>query len=115
MTLYRRSILLIISGGIAAYKSLELIRLLRAQGTRVSCLLTAQAENFVTPLTVATLSEEKVYQDRTDLIEESQIGHIQLSRQAGSDRDSPGHREYSGQDGRRDRRRSRNHDPFRLE
>ena len=77
----QRSILLIISGGIAAYKSLELIRLLRAQGTKVSCILTTQAENFVTPLTVATLSEERVYQDRGGL-EEGRIEHIHLSRQA---------------------------------
>jgi phosphopantothenoylcysteine decarboxylase / phosphopantothenate---cysteine ligase len=58
-----RRILLIISGGIAAYKSLELIRRLRDQGAAVRCVMTEAARQFITPLSVASLSEDKVYSD----------------------------------------------------
>jgi phosphopantothenoylcysteine decarboxylase/phosphopantothenate--cysteine ligase len=58
-----RRILLIIAGGIAAYKSLELIRRLRDRGAAVRCVMTKAAEQFVTPLSVASLSEDKVYGD----------------------------------------------------
>lgn len=75
-------ILLIISGGIAAYKSLELIRLLRRDHVDVTAILTRNAENFVTPLSVQALSENKVYQDLWSLTDESEMGHIQLSRAA---------------------------------
>ena len=75
-------ILLIIGGGIAAYKSAELIRLLRKQGMAVTCVLTRGGEQFVTPLTLAALSESKVYSHLFDLKDEVEMGHIQLSRQA---------------------------------
>lgn len=77
-----RRILLIISGGIAAYKSLELIRRLRERGAIVRTVMTAAAHHFVTPLTVASLSEEKVYTDLFSLTDESEMGHIRLSRES---------------------------------
>jgi phosphopantothenoylcysteine decarboxylase / phosphopantothenate---cysteine ligase len=77
-----RRILLIISGGIAAYKSLDLIRRLRERGAAVRCIMTAAARQFVTPLSVAALSEEKVYDDLWSLTDESEMGHIRLSREA---------------------------------
>jgi len=75
-------ILLIISGGIAAFKSLELIRLLRARNHGVTCVLSRNAAHFVTPLSLQALSESKVYTDLFSLTDESEIGHIQLSRSA---------------------------------
>ena len=77
-----RRILLIISGGIAAYKSLELIRRLRDQGALVRCVMTEAARQFVTPLSVAALSEDKVYGELWSLTDESEMGHIRLSREA---------------------------------
>jgi phosphopantothenoylcysteine decarboxylase/phosphopantothenate--cysteine ligase len=77
-----KRILLIISGGIAAYKSLELIRRLRERGAGVSCILTQGGAQFVTPLSVAAITEEKVYADIFSLTDESEMGHIQLSRAA---------------------------------
>jgi phosphopantothenoylcysteine decarboxylase / phosphopantothenate---cysteine ligase len=77
-----RRILLIIAGGIAAYKSLELIRRLREQGCAVRCIMTAAARHFVTPLAVSSLSEDKVYADLWSLTDESEMGHIRLSREA---------------------------------
>lgn len=75
-------VLLIISGGIAAYKSLELVRLLRKRGIAVRAVLTESATQFVTPLSLGVLTEDHVYGDMFDLKEEREIGHIQLSRQA---------------------------------
>ena len=75
-------ILLIIGGGIAAYKSLTLIRDLRREGYRVVPVLTRAAEEFVTPLSVAALSAEEVHRDLFDLTREAEMGHIQLSRDA---------------------------------
>src|ERR1700704_2484650 len=75
-------ILLIISGGIAAYKSLDLIRRLRERGAAVRCILTAAAQHFVTPLSVAALSEDKAYNNLWSLTEEGEMGHIRLSREA---------------------------------
>ncbi|WP_340264695.1 bifunctional phosphopantothenoylcysteine decarboxylase/phosphopantothenate--cysteine ligase CoaBC [Sphingobium mellinum] len=75
-------ILLIVSGGIAAYKSLELVRLLRKRGIAVRAVLTDSASRFVTPLSLGVLTEDHVYGDMFDLKEEREIGHIQLSRQA---------------------------------
>ncbi|EGF92087.1 phosphopantothenoylcysteine decarboxylase/phosphopantothenate--cysteine ligase [Asticcacaulis biprosthecium C19] len=75
-------VLLIIGGGIAAYKSLELIRLLRKGGIAVRVVLTKAAEQFVTPLTAGALSNDKVHQDLFDLTTEAEMGHITLSRQA---------------------------------
>lgn len=77
-----KRILLIISGGIAAYKSLELIRLLKERGAGVRCVLTRAGAEFVTPLSVAALSAEKVYGDLFSLTDESEMGHIHLSREA---------------------------------
>jgi phosphopantothenoylcysteine decarboxylase/phosphopantothenate--cysteine ligase len=77
-----RRILLIISGGIAAYKALELIRLLRGRGHGVTCVLTTNGGHFVTPLSLQALSESKVYTDLFSLTDESEMGHIQLSRSA---------------------------------
>merc|ERR1711916_231207 len=69
-------------GGIAAYKSLELIRLLKKQGADVTPVLTRAAQEFVTPLSVSALAGEKVYTDLFDLTDEAEMGHIQLSRVA---------------------------------
>ena len=77
-----KSILLIIGGGIAAYKSLELIRRLRERGAGVRVILTGAGAEFVTPLSVAALSGERVYQDLFSLTDESEMGHIELSRSA---------------------------------
>jgi len=77
-----KSVLLIIGGGIAAYKSLELIRRLKERGARVRTILTAAGAEFVTPLSAASLSGEKVYSDLFSLTDESEMGHIQLSRAA---------------------------------
>ncbi len=77
-----RRILLIIGGGIAAYKSLLLIRLLRGAGAAVTPVLTAAAEHFVTPLSVAALANEKVHTALFDLTAEAEMGHIELSRSA---------------------------------
>lgn len=79
-TLSGKRILLIVAGGIAAYKSLDLIRRLRERGARVRCVLTAAAKEFVTPLSVATLSRDKVYGELFDLTAENEIGHIRLAR-----------------------------------
>lgn len=77
-----RRILLIIGGGIAAYKSLELIRLLRGQGAAVVPVLTDGGAQFVTPLSVAALAGAPVHRDLFDLTSEAEMGHIQLSRAA---------------------------------
>ncbi|WP_370074003.1 bifunctional phosphopantothenoylcysteine decarboxylase/phosphopantothenate--cysteine ligase CoaBC [Salipiger bermudensis] len=77
-----KRILLIISGGIAAYKALELIRRLRERGAAVTPVLTSSAREFVTPLSVSALAGEKVYTDLFDLTDEAEMGHIQLSRVA---------------------------------
>ncbi len=74
--------MLVIGGGIAAYKSLDLIRRLRERGAEVRCVLTRSGAEFVTPLSVAALSEDKVYQHLFDLTDEAEMGHIQLSRNA---------------------------------
>jgi phosphopantothenoylcysteine decarboxylase/phosphopantothenate--cysteine ligase len=79
--LHNRRILLIIAGGIAAYKSLDLIRRLRERGAAVRCILTSGGAQFVTPLSVSTLAHEKVYQDQFSLTDESEIGHIRLARE----------------------------------
>jgi phosphopantothenoylcysteine decarboxylase / phosphopantothenate---cysteine ligase len=75
-------ILLIIAGGIAAYKTLELIRRLRERDYGVRCILTRAGAKFVTPLAVASLSGERVFSDLFSLTDESEIGHIRLSREA---------------------------------
>ncbi len=77
-----KRILLIIGGGIAAFKSLDLIRRLRERGASVTPVLTKAATEFVTPLSVSALAGEKVYTDLFDLTDEAEMGHIQLSRVA---------------------------------
>lgn len=75
-----KHVLLIVSGGIAAYKTLELIRRLRERGAAVTAVLTKAAKQFVTPLSVASLSGDKAYDDLFSLTDETEMGHIQLSR-----------------------------------
>ena len=77
-----KRILLIIGGGIAAYKSLDLIRRLREQGAAVIPVLTGAGAEFVTPLSASALAGHKVYRDLFDLTDEAEMGHIQLSRAA---------------------------------
>ena len=78
--MHGRSVLLIIGGGIAAYKSLELIRRLKERGFAVRAILTAAGAQFVTALSVSALTGERVFQDLFSLTDESEMGHIQLSR-----------------------------------
>ena len=75
-----KRILIVIGGGIAAYKCLELIRRLREAKASVRCVMTGAAKQFVTPLSVGTLSRERVYDDLFDLTAEHEIGHIRLAR-----------------------------------
>lgn len=82
MTLSGRRILLVIGGGIAAYKSLDLIRRLRERGAGVRCILTAGAQRFVTPLAAAALSGDRAHTDLFDRETEAEIGHIRLARDA---------------------------------
>ncbi len=77
-----KRVLLIVSGGIAAYKSLELIRRLKEKGAAVRCVLTRAGAQFVTPLSLSALSGDKVYGELFDLTDEAEMGHIQLSRDA---------------------------------
>ncbi|ETX15170.1 phosphopantothenate synthase [Roseivivax halodurans JCM 10272] len=77
-----KRILLVIGGGIAAFKTLELIRRLRDRGAAVTPVMTRAAEEFVTPLSVAALAGEEVHRDLFDLTKEAEMGHIQLSRVA---------------------------------
>lgn len=77
-----KRILLIVSGGIAAYKTPELVRRLRENGSAVRCVLTQAGTNFVTPLTLSTLSEDKVYHDPFSLTDQYEMSHINLSRES---------------------------------
>ena len=77
-----KSILLIVGGGIAAYKSLDFIRRAKERGAKVRCILTHGAQHFVTPLSAAVLSEEPAFTELFDLKNETEIGHIRLSREA---------------------------------
>ncbi|WP_119417783.1 bifunctional phosphopantothenoylcysteine decarboxylase/phosphopantothenate--cysteine ligase CoaBC [Desertibaculum subflavum] len=81
-TLSGKRVLLVIAGGIAAYKSLDLIRRLRERGAAVRCILTKSGAEFVTPLSVSALSGDKVYGELFSLTDEAEMGHIQLSRDA---------------------------------
>jgi len=80
--LHGKRILLIVAGGIAAFKSLDLIRRLRERGASVRCVLTEAGAKFVTPLSLQALSEDRVYGDMFSLTDENEMGHIQLSRDA---------------------------------
>jgi phosphopantothenoylcysteine decarboxylase/phosphopantothenate--cysteine ligase len=82
VTLAGRRVLLIVAGGIAAYKSLELVRLLRKAECGVTAVLTEAGGRFVTPLSLQALTESKVYSELFSLTDESEMGHIQLSRAA---------------------------------
>ncbi|CAN5435892.1 hypothetical protein BH09PSE4_BH09PSE4_23570 [soil metagenome] len=77
-----KSVLLIVGGGIAAYKACELIRLCRKADIAVKCVLTAGGAHFITPMTLAALSENQVFTTLWDLKDEAEMGHIQLSREA---------------------------------
>src|SRR3954454_20794447 len=77
-----KRILLIVAGGIAAFKSQELVRLLRKHDAQVRCVLTEAGARFVTPLSLQALTEDKVYSDMFSLTDENEMGHIQLSRDA---------------------------------
>jgi phosphopantothenoylcysteine decarboxylase / phosphopantothenate---cysteine ligase len=77
-----KRVLLIVGGGIAAYKALELVRLLRKAGVAVRPILTRAGAQFVTPLSLAALAEDKVYADLFSLTDEAEMGHIELSRSA---------------------------------
>lgn len=81
-TLANKSVLLVIGGGIAAYKCLELIRQLKSKGAGVTVIMTRAAQEFVTPLSAASLSGNKVYTDLFSLTDETEMGHIELSRSA---------------------------------
>ena len=78
----RKRILLIVGGGIAAYKACELIRLLRKRDHKVRCVLTDAGAEFITPMTLAALSEQPVHTSLFDLKDEAEMGHIELSREA---------------------------------
>ena len=82
MMLADKHILLIIGGGIAAFKALDLIRRLRERGAKVTPVLTKAGSKFLTPLSVSALAGEKLYQDLFDLTSEAEMGHIELSRAA---------------------------------
>ena len=76
----KKKIILIIGGGIAAYKSLDLIRLLKKQNCEIKVVLTESGKKFVTPLSVASLSQNKVYENIFDSKDEAEMDHISLSR-----------------------------------
>ncbi|WP_417798487.1 bifunctional phosphopantothenoylcysteine decarboxylase/phosphopantothenate--cysteine ligase CoaBC [Terasakiella pusilla] len=78
----KKRILLVVTGGIAAYKTPELVRRLRERSFDVRCILTKAAREFVTPLALSAVSNDKVYENLFDLDDESEMGHIQLSRSA---------------------------------
>ena len=80
--MHGKSILLIIGGGIAAYKNLELIRRLAERGVRTRAILTRAGAEFVTPLSVSSLAGERVFEDLFSLTDEAAMGHIELSRSA---------------------------------
>jgi phosphopantothenoylcysteine decarboxylase/phosphopantothenate--cysteine ligase len=81
-TLAGRRVLLVVGGGIAAYKSLDLIRRLKERGAAVRCILTAAAQEFITPLSASALSGERAFSDLFDADSEFDVGHIRLAREA---------------------------------
>lgn len=82
MELASARILLVVGGGVAAYKSLDLVRRLRERGARVRAVVTSAGKHFVTPLSLAALTGEKVFEDLFSLNDEAEMGHIELSREA---------------------------------
>ena len=101
-----KRVLLVIAGGIAAYKCLDLIRRLRESGAQVRCILTRAGAEFVTPLSVETLAGGTAFTDTLALTAESDIAHIRLGQEADIVVVAPGDRRHLGQDGARHRRRS---------
>src|SRR4029077_367510 len=77
-----RRVLLVIGGGIAAYKALDLIRRLKERGADVRCILTQAAQQFITPLSVGALAGERAFTDLFDAASEFDVGHIRLAREA---------------------------------
>src|SRR3981189_2413022 len=105
-----KTIVLGVSGGIAAYKSAELVRLLVTSGANVRVMMTRNATEFISPLTLRTLSSNPVATDTFSLTQESQIGHIKLARSARAVRAHPGtagRPHQAGRQRRRDRDRAR--------
>jgi phosphopantothenoylcysteine decarboxylase/phosphopantothenate--cysteine ligase len=82
MTLKNKKILIVIGGGIAAYKSLDLIRLLKKNNVEIKTILTKSGREFVTPLSLSTLTKSKIFEDIFDKDSEVEIDHIALSRWA---------------------------------
>src|SRR5690606_15749897 len=82
ISLSGKRILLILGGGIAAYKSLDLVRRLRERGAVVRAIMTAAAQSFVTPLSVGAITGQQVFTELFDRAEEQDIGHIRLAREA---------------------------------
>ncbi len=103
MTLSGKRILLVIGGGIAAYKSLDLIRRLRERGASVRCVMTSAAQEFVTPLSVGALSADHVFADLFDRQDEHDVGHIRLVARGRSDRRGTSHCRPHGQARKRPR------------
>jgi phosphopantothenoylcysteine decarboxylase/phosphopantothenate--cysteine ligase len=103
--LHGRRILLIIAGGIAAYKSLDLIRRLRERGATVRCVMTEAAQKFITPLSAATLSGETVYTDLFSLTAEREMGHLRLAQESDLIVVAPATTDPHRQAGQRPRRR----------
>ena len=106
---------LIIGGGIAAYKALDLIRRLKERHINVRCVLTKAAQQFVTPLAASALSHERVYTDLFDADSEFDAGHIRLGAGMRSDRGGAGDRRPDGEDGAGPCRRSRLSHPARRQ
>ena len=99
MSLNGRSILIVIGGGIAAYKVLELIRRLKEAGAAVRAAMSGSAHHFVTPLSVSAITGERVFDNLFDLDDEQEIGHIRLCARGRPDRRRSGDRRSSRQDG----------------
>ena len=102
-----KRILLVISGGIAAYKSLDLIRRLRERGAVVRVVMTQAAQQFVTPMAAGAISGGEVFTDLWDRAEEHDIGHIRLAREADLIVVAPATADILAQDGERASKRSR--------
>ena len=101
MNLAGTRILLIIGGGIAAYKCLDLIRRLRERGARVRVVMTKAANEFVTPLSVGAIAGERAFTALFDPVSEFDVGHIRLARDSRPGRGGAGDRRPDGQDGAR--------------
>ena len=94
MTIKNKKILIIIGGGIAAYKSLDLIRLLKKNNVEVKTILTKSGKEFVTSLSLSTLTKSKTFEDMFDNKSEAEIDHIALSRWADIIFSNANHRQF---------------------